>query len=459
MTQSRIAIVDDDPDFLQLMLRKLADLGYRDASPWHSPRQLADAIDRGVTYDLTLIDMTMPEMSGLELLDRIRRASPGTECIIITAVNDASVAVQCLHQGAYDYLIKPVPAQTLQLSIRRALERKRLLDILELGRTDAVPEPHRAETFAALVTRSPKMKHVFREAELHAASNMPILITGESGTGKELLARAVHRASPRADRTFTPINMAALTSSLFEAEFFGHTRSAFTGARDERRGHLEHSDGGTLFLDEVGALGPELQAKLLRVLQDGGYCRVGSSQARQVDVRVIAATNENLVGLMNSGRFRRDLYYRIRGGRLHLPPLRERREDIPLLISHFLGTPHGAHRDGALNVHTDALGRLLAYDYPGNVRELQSVIRAAANLAEDRPIATEHLPEELRRAKPRGAPATADHPGGITSLADVERAHILATYGQLGNNKSATARALGIGLNTLRRRLASYGVP
>ena len=455
MFPSRIAVVDDDPDYLQLMLKKLADLGYRDTSPWHSPAQLADAFDRGAAYDLTLIDMNMPEMSGLELLDRIRRASPGTECIIITAVNDAAVAVQCLHQGAYDYLIKPVPPQTLHLSIRRALERKRLLDILELGRSSAVPEPHRAETFAELITRSPLMKRVFREAELHAASNVPVLITGESGTGKELLARAVHRASPRADRTFTPINMAALTSTLFEAEFFGHTRGAFTGARDERRGHLEHSDEGTLFLDEVGALGPELQAKLLRVLQDGGYTRVGSSQPRQVDVRIIAATHEDLAGLMKSGHFRRDLYYRIRGGRLHLPPLRERREDIPLLIAHFLGD---SDRAAELHVRADALGRLVAYDFPGNVRELQSIIRSAANLAQGKPIAIEHLPEELRRANHAAPPTTPDHPGGITSLADVERAHILLIYEQLGQNKCATARALGIGLNTLRRRLASYGV-
>ncbi len=458
MIQSRIAVVDDDPDFLQLMLRRLADLGYRNAAPWHSPTQLADAFDRGTVYDLTLIDMTMPEMSGLELLDRIRRASPSTECIIVTAVNDAAKAVQCLHLGAYDYLVKPVPAQMLELSIRRALERKRLLDILELSRSGTAAEPDQAEAFSEIVTCSPRMKRVFREAELHAASNMPVLITGESGTGKELLAQAIHRSSPRAEATFTPINMAALTSSLFESEFFGHTRGAFTGADSERKGHLEHSDGGTLFLDEVGALSPELQAKLLRVLQDGGYCQVGSSTPRQVDVRIIAATNENLAAMMKRGRFRRDLYYRIRGGRLHLPPLRERREDIPRLVTHFLG--RGAEADVTRCLHTDALQRLLAYDFPGNVRELQSVIHSASNLAQGKPIATEHLPEELRLTAPTVGPAalvTPDHPGGIALLADVEKAHILTAYERLGRNKSATARALGIGLNTLRRRLVAYG--
>lgn len=455
MIQNRIAVVDDDPDFLQVMLRKLASLGYRNATPWHSPSQLADAFDSGVSYDLALIDMTMPEMSGLCLLDRIRRASPSTECIIITAVNDASVAVECLHGGAYDYLIKPVPQQALQLSIRRALERKRLLDILELGRSGAPPELDRTEPFQEIITASPRMLRVFKEAELHAASNVPILITGESGTGKELLAHAIHRASSRAGQRFTPINMASLTSTLFEAEFFGHTRGAFTGAESERKGHLEHTDGGTLFLDEIGALDSGLQAKLLRVLQDGGYSRLGSSQPQQVDVRIVTATNEDLQAMMSTGHFRRDLYYRIRGGRLHLPPLRKRREDIPLLISHFLEKRGEASEPP--RVRTEALERMVAYDYPGNVRELESAVRSAANLAQGGPIAVEHLPEEIRRL-PRATPTDPHGQTTIEPLAAMEKAHIQMAYERLGHNKSRTARALGIGLNTLRRRLASYGV-
>jgi DNA-binding NtrC family response regulator len=415
---------------------------------------MAAAFEGGAQFDLALIDMTMPGLDGLELLALIRRASPATECIIVTAVDQARIAVDCLRQGAYDYLVKPVPREVLQLVLRRALERKRLLDLLEVGHGPAAPELARPEPFARIVTRSAKMMRVLREAELHAASNVPILITGESGTGKELLARAIHQASPRADQVFTPINMASLTSTLFEAEFFGHARGAFTDAHSERQGLLQHTDRGTLFLDEIGALSAELQAKLLRVLQDGEYSRLGSSRRRKVDLRVIAATNEDLGRMMSQGRFRKDLYYRIRGGRLHLPPLRERTDDVSLLIRHFLG----ADAPGRPRLTSDALERLLAYDFPGNVRELESVIRAAANLAQARPIATEHLPEELRHTTLAGPPATADHPGGLESLAAVEKAHILLTYELLGRNKSAAARALGIGLNTLRRRLADYGV-
>lgn len=451
-----IAVVDDDPDYLEIMRRSLAWLGYRNISLEPDPIRMAATVEQGGHFDLAIIDLNMPEMSGLELLDRFRHASPATECIIVTAVDQARIAVDCLRRGAYDYLIKPVPREVLQLSLRRALERKRLLDILEVGRGTTAPDLARPEPFRRIVTRSAPMMRVLREAELHAASNVPILITGESGTGKELLAQAIHEASPRAGRAFTPINMAALTSTLFEAEFFGHAKGAFTDARAERKGHLQNTDQGTLFLDEIGALSAELQAKLLRVLQDGEYSRLGSSHQRRVDLRVIAATNEDLGRMMAQGRFRKDLYYRIRGGRLHLQPLRDRPDDIPLLVRHFLGTGGGA--SAPPGVSTDALERLVTYDFPGNVRELQSVIRSAVNLAQGRPIATEHLPEELRRTAPADPPLTTDHPGGITSLAAVEKAHILTIYERLASNKSATARALGIGLNTLRRRLAAYDV-
>jgi DNA-binding NtrC family response regulator len=285
---------------------------------------------------------------------------------------------------------------------------------------------------------------------------VPILITGESGTGKELLAKAIHAASPRSAHLFLPVNMAALSGELFEAEFFGHTKGAFTGAEREREGHLKYCGHGTLFLDEVGNLPLAMQGKLLRVLQDGEFTPVGSSIRHKADVRFVAATNEDMDQLISTGRFRKDLFYRIRGSWLHLPALRERREDIPVLIEHFLkdcgGLGAGSRLDEA------AIAALLAYDFPGNVRELQSIIRSALNLAQGHAISSECLPEHLRRHKVAGGGRrpTPDMP--IQLLAEVEKQHILSVYQQMGGNKVHTARGLGLGLNTLRRKLKGYGV-
>jgi two-component system response regulator AtoC len=285
---------------------------------------------------------------------------------------------------------------------------------------------------------------------------VPILITGESGTGKELLARAIHRASARAAGPFLPLNMAAFSADLFEAEFFGHTRGAFTGAERERSGHLKYCHRGTLFLDEVGNLPLALQGKLLRVLQDGEFTPVGSSAPQKADVRFVAATNEDLDQMVDSGRFRRDLYYRIRGSWLHLPALRERREDIPLLSERFL-REFGASGE-SLRLEEDALELLMGYEFPGNIRELKSMLQSAVNLAQGRRVSTACLPQDLRRR--RSPPARERlHPemAGLL-LADVEKQHILDAYERLQRNKVRTARALGLGLNTLRRKLKVYQV-
>jgi two-component system response regulator AtoC len=266
---NRIVVVDDDRDFLDMLGRKLSDIGYTNFRLEDDPLILAADLEKGETFDLALIDMTMPELDGLSLLEQVKNTSPGTECIMVTAVNEARVAVCCMQKGAYDYLVKPVANDILALSIQRALERKRLLDILTLSKPGNLPALSNPKAFETIITRNPKVLQVLREAELHAQSDVPLLITGESGTGKELLARAIHGASRRAGRPFTPINMASLSSSLFEAEFFGHTKGAFTGADASRVGYLEHTHQGSLFLDEISDLPLALQGKLLRVLQDG----------------------------------------------------------------------------------------------------------------------------------------------------------------------------------------------
>ncbi len=451
---SSILLVDDDDDFMAILKIKLQKIGYANVRQEVNPRKAAAAFSKGTCVDIALIDMTMPEMEGIELLELIKNTCPTTECIMITAVNEASVAVECLRKGAYDYLVKPVSSDTLALALNRALERKRLLDILDIEKKGSLPRLIYADTFKPIVTQSPKMLRILKEAELHAQSDVPILLTGESGTGKELLAQAIHCASPRSKFTFTPVNMASVSPNLFESEFFGHTKGAFTGAEKGRTGYLEHTEGGTVFLDEIGTMPLDLQGKLLRVLQDGEFIKLGANRNQRADVRFVAATNENLELLMSHREFRKDLFYRIRGGWLHLPPLRERKEDIPLLIEKFLKNATG--NGDTIQVDQDAMCCLVEYEYPGNVRELKSIVQSAANLAQGKPITKRNLPDSIKN---RTAAACVDEglQTEIVPLAQVEQEHILSIYSQTNRNKSKTARLLGIGLNTLRRKLKAYG--
>jgi len=452
--EPQILVVDDDRDFLEIMKRRLSDLHFRHVRFLEEPSKVASLLEAGTQIDLALLDMTMPNMTGLELLDIIKNFSPITECIMITAVDEARTAVTCLQKGAYDYLLKPVSKEDLALSIHRALEHKRLLDLRDIGKQRAVPHLKNKDAFREIDTVSNRMMRVLKEAELHAASNVPMLITGESGTGKELLARAIHRASPRKTHPFTAINMASLNGNLFDAEFFGHTRGAYTGAEKDRAGYLEYTDKGTLFLDEIGLLPMEVQGKLLRFMQDGRYLKLGTSADTHADVRFVAATNTDLEARMKQRLFRKDLYYRIRGGWLHLPPLRERKKDIPLLIRTFLSAHYDL--DKGRFITPEALDILINYDFPGNVRELKAMVQSAINLAQGKPISPRYLPQSIRHRK-RLKPVK--RPPGTTSLAPletIEKNHILYVYRQLKENKSHTARVLGIGLNTLRRKLAAY---
>jgi DNA-binding NtrC family response regulator len=454
----RILVVDDDWDFLELMKARLRGAGFKQVKIEDDPLKAAALFESEELFDIALIDMTMPEMDGLQLLDRVKNYSPRTECIIVTAVNDARVAVQCLRKGAYDYLVKPISEEDLVFSLKRILEKRRLLEILDLEKSNHLPVLSHPEAFKSITTRSPRILRLLKEAELHAGSDVPILITGESGTGKELLARAIHAASPRARYPFMPVNMAAISAGLFEAEFFGHTRGAFTGAEKERDGYLKNAHHGTLFLDEIGNLPPAMQVKLLRVLQDGEYTKLGSSASYKVDARIVAATNEDLEQLISARTFRKDLYYRIRGGWLHLPPLRKRKEDIPLLVDQFLKEYCAPSSGCGCGIDEAALCLLTEYHFPGNIRELKSIIQSTVNLAQGKPITADVLPHQLRRSKAITSCEQTVNAGDIASLAQIEKTHILNAYRQLNGNKSQTARILGIGLNTLRRKLTSYGI-
>ena len=450
-----IIVIDDEQDFLESVRRGLITSGYKKVTTLHDPTEAVSVFESGKIFDIALIDITMPGLNGLELLEVIKSNSPRTECIMVTAINEARTAVNSLRKGAYDYVVKPISKEDLILAVNRALERKRLVDILDLGKSQHVPRLENPDAFKAIATKSDKVIRILKEAELHAISSVPVLITGETGTGKELLSRAIHAASLRSKFPFTPINMDGMTSHLFDAEFFGHTKGAFTGAEKDRVGYLEHTNRGTLFLDEIGNLPIEMQGKLLRVLQDGEFIKLGTSKVQKTDVRFIAATNNDLEYLINKKHFRKDLYYRLRGGWLHMPPLRERKEDIPLLITTFIKELHGP---AGIDFEEEAMSRLLNYDYPGNVRELKSIVQSAVNLSRGRPISIKHLPVHLRKVKANPVSGDSADAEAFVPLADVEKKHILKVYQLTNRNKSQTARILSIGLNTLRRKLESFGV-
>ena len=458
---SRIIVVDDDPDFLESIKRGLVISGFKNIRIHQNPFEMVDIIEKDKDFDIALIDITMPEMSGIELLEIVKTTQPHTECIMLTAVDDVRVAVRCLKKGAYDYLVKPISRDDLITSINRAIEKKRLMDIVNIGKSTAVPDLTNPEAFEPIVTKNLTVQRILKEAELHARSSMPILITGASGTGKELLAHAIHRASHRAKSRFVPINMAAITPSLFDAEFFGHTKGAFTGADSEREGYLGYADKGTLFLDEVGMMHMELQGKLLRFLQEGEFIPVGSNKIRTVDVRIIAATNVDLEKRVEKNLFRKDLYYRLKGGWLHLPDLKDRSEDIPLLVSKFIEEFSDISDRGKkikCTIDEDAMSHLMAYDYPGNIRELKSVIHSALNLSQGCYITTAVLPKNMLRTKKVPTPQQYSETQTLISLELVEKNHILNVYNKTGRNKSETARILGIALNTLRKKIESYRV-
>ena len=444
-------IIDDEVDFLDSLKRGLLTAGFMNVKTEGDPLKAKDFFERGEFADVALIDINMPGLSGIQLLEFIKNHSPETECIMVSALNEARAAVDCLRKGAYDYLVKPVSRDDLLLSVKRALERKKLLNIVNVMKDNSSPKLTNPEAFKDIITNSPKMIRMLREVELHAASDVPILITGESGTGKELLAKAIHLASPRLKFPFTPLNMVSIPGNLFDAEFFGHIKGAFTGADRDRTGYLEYTHRGTLFLDEIGDLPQEFQGKLLRVLQDGEYIKLGTNKSQRVDIRFVAATNQDLEKMVANGTFRKDLYYRLRGTWVHLPPLRERREDIPLLAERFLEEFRGSN--DTVDIHDEAMSVLLDFEYPGNIRELRSIIQSAVNLAQNKLITVNCLPSYLRSKK-----VTLKANGSIVPLENIEKDYILRAYDGTNKNKVQTARILGIGLNTLRRRLESYGV-
>jgi len=406
-------------------------------------------------YDLVISDIKMPRLTGFELLAHVRDKCPETMMIMITAFSTTEEAVEAMKLGAYDYITKPFRNEEIRLVIKNALERKSLRqENLQLKK-----ELDRRYAFGNLVGKSKKMQEVYALIEKVASSRANVLVTGESGTGKELVAKAIHFNSERKDRPFVAVNCGAIPENLLESELFGHEKGSFTGAVQQKAGLFEIAHGGTLFLDEIGELPMSMQVKLLRVLQEREFRRVGGTRNIQIDVRLVAATNKDLEAEVERGGFREDLFYRLNVIRIALPPLRERREDIPLLIDYFCRTNAG--REGVV-VSEAAMRRLLDYHWPGNIRELENVLERCVVLGHGEQISDSCLPPQLQGAGTgMGTQNVEITDAGLdldAYLGEIERDILLKALNKSGGVRKKAAELLGITFRSIRYRLAKYGI-
>ena len=452
-----VLVVDDDNLLRKLITGQLSRAGF-DASPAAGGSEALAAL-RDSDVDVVLLDVMMPDLSGLEALKEIRQLDDPPEVIMLTGDASLQTGLEAMRHGAYDYLTKPARLDEMEAVIRKADEKRRLLkqnaslrSVVRPAATadDAVPIVHDNSLMASIVA----------QAENAARTDSTILLTGESGTGKDVLARFIHSKSMRANMPIITVNCGALPETLFESEFFGHERGAFTGASSLRRGLVEAADGSTLFLDEIGDLALGMQVKFLHFLEQGRYRRVGSTRDQTSDVRVIAATNRNLTVAVDRKEFRADLFYRLNVVALHVPPLRERREDIVKLIEHFLGVYRERFNRPKLNLTNKAIQRLLEYLWPGNVRELKNYMERAAAISPTDTIDADQIPELSPDAEVGEAATTEPVP---RRLEELEREHILHVLRQSEGNRERAAAILGISARTLYRKLREYeqerGIP
>jgi len=467
---ARVLIADDEDGLRWVLEKGLRQAGYevtavRDGDT--ALRAFAEA-----PFDLVFLDVRMPGTDGLTVLAKLREVQPDAHVIVMTAHGTMETAIQAMQRGAYDYLAKPFDLDEVLLLAERALTAGRLTQEVARLKTGL----QEVWEFGALIGRHPRMQEVYKTIGRIAASDVTVLLRGESGTGKELVARAIHHYSRRAGRPFVAVSSAAIPGTLLESELFGHERGAFTDAKERKLGKLELAHGGTLFLDEIGDMPPELQTKLLRALQERTIERVGGHESIRIDVRVLAATNRDLETMMREGRFREDLFYRLNVVALTLPPLRERRRDIPLLVEHFLAKY--AAELGERGVAPEALDRLVGHEWPGNVRELENVVQRAMVMATSGVILPEHLPigpvsaaasvaidatleEIIERKLLECVRGLREHTSA--NLYDlmiglVEKPLLRAVLRETSGNQVRAAHILGINRNTLRKKLTEHGI-
>ena len=442
-------LVADDEKNIREGLREALMLDGYDVLLAADGKEALDTVNRG-DVDLLITDLKMPRLSGEELLKSVASQFPTVPVIILTGHGTIESAVQAMHDGAYDFLTKPVNLDRLSLLVKRAVANRELA----VQNRAMQEELERRSGFASIIGKSAEMKQVFDIVRQVAPSRSSVLITGESGSGKEMIAEALHYNSPRKDKSFIKLHCAALTESLLESELFGHEKGAFTGAIARKRGRFELAHLGTLFLDEIGEINQNVQIKLLRVLEEKKFERVGGEETIEVDVRLIAATNRDLKVAIANGSFREDLYYRLNVVNIHIPPLRDRKEDIPLLVAAFL--KEFSQENGKQIEGIDPKARLALYNYswPGNVRQLRNSVESAVVLSKGSTLTLEDFPPNIRGET--GADSLRLSLG--TSLAEMEKEVIRSTLAREGGNKSRTAEILGIGRKTLHRKIEEYGL-
>jgi len=446
---AHLLVVDDDPVTIDLLKEVLSQEGYEVSTALSGEEAVAQGTDN--FFDLIITDVRMGKIDGMEVLRFFRKNAPDTTVIMITAFGSIETAIEAIREGAYDYISKPFKLEEIKFTVQRALERRRLIEENKFYRQELLEKYQ----FKNVIGRTPQMFQVYKTIAKVADTKSTVLLCGERGTGKELIARSIHYNSQRNNRAFIPVDCASLVETLIESELFGHVRGAFTGASSAKRGLFEESDGGTLFLDEVGNLSLPMQSKLLRFLQEHEIKRVGGTESIKVDVRVIAATNQPLEPLVTSGKFREDLFDRLNVIIITLPPLRERKEDIPLLASHFLQKFSEENHKNISHISPEALEILLQYSWPGNVRELEHTIERAV-IFSIHPII---LPEDLPRKMFEGieAPGTVI-PEKPLSLKELEKKYALKVLQETGGNKKKASEILGIDRTTLYRILEKEDV-
>ncbi len=450
--KAKILVVDDEESHRIMLRAVLQDGGYEVAEAADGPEAIR-AVEQEI-FDLVLLDIRMATLDGIETLTEIRKISPFVPVLIMTAYASVKTAVEALKAGAFEYLTKPLDIEELKILVEKALELYHL-------RTENLALKERLGDrfdFSKIIGRSAKMKEIFETLSLVAPTDATVLILGESGTGKELVANSIHQNSKRASQPFIKVSCAALPEPLLESELFGHEKGAFTGAIARREGRFQLAHRGTLFLDEVGEMSPTTQTKLLRVLQEKEFEPLGSPRTLKVDVRVIAATNKNLEREVKEGRFREDLFYRLNVVPVSLPPLRERKEDIPALAAHFFALYRDKNKKELRELSGKTLDLLTRYDWPGNIRELENCIERAVIMAKGEVIAPADLPPGIQ-AMSSGDKELAELalPSGV-SLQEVEKALILKTLEDTGGNRTRAAEILGINRRTLQIKLKEYGI-
>jgi two-component system response regulator PilR (NtrC family) len=451
-----ILVIDDEEIMREILEALLTREGYqvRMATSGEEGLELA----RGATFDAAIVDVMMPGMDGLTVLEELKRLDDDFPVLMVTAFASVETAIAAMKRGAFDYITKPFKNDEVLVVVRNAMERRRLVAENTALRQNLQAQYQR---FAGIIGRSPRMKQVFDLIIQAAPSRSTILVTGESGTGKELVARALHSNSSRSDRAFVTVNSGNLPSDLLESTLFGHVKGAFTGAINPKRGLFDIADKGSIFFDEIGNIPPETQAKLLRVMQEREFMRLGGTDNVKVDVRIIAATNCDLREMVEEGRFREDLYYRLHVINIFLPPLRERKDDVPLLAQHFLEKYREENNKRDIELGADALDLLMDYDWPGNVRELENVMERAVVLSSGSRIGAELIPDYVRSAPRFHIPRFVVPPEGISFkdvITDVEKRLIESTLEAAGGVQKRAAELLKIKPTTLNEMIKRYDI-